>query len=96
MGAKNKIERYIKQWEQKGYSNGIPDDAPSELEKRGLVPSYRMICITLMRNPYNLEKLGIAREKCKIYSDLKRAELIRKGKLKNDNQLKINFYEKER
>jgi len=49
-----------------------------------------------MRNPYNLEKLGIAREKCKIYSDLKRAELIRKGKLKNDNQLKINFYEKER
>lgn len=49
-----------------------------------------------MRNPYNLEKLGIARKKCKIYSSLKRAELIRKGKLKNDNQLKINFNEKDR
>jgi hypothetical protein len=44
-----------------------------------------------MRNPYNLEKLGIPREKCKIYSDIKRAELISKGKIKKDNQLKFKF-----
>ena len=91
MGAKDKIQKYIKQWEQKGYPNGIPDEAPAELEKRGLVPSYRYICLVLMRNPYNLEKLGIPREKCKIYSDIKRAELISKGKIKKDNQLKFKF-----
>ena len=91
MGAKDKIKKYIKSWEQKGYKNGIPDHAPSELEKRCLVPSYRYICIVLMRNPYNLEKLGLPREKCKIYSDIKREELIKKGKIKINNQLKLNF-----
>ena len=51
------------------------DEAPIQLESRLLVPSYRIICITLMRNHNNLELLGISRPKCKIYSDIKRNEI---------------------
>ena len=75
MGVREKIEKYISDWESKGYGNGIPDEAPIELEKRLLVPSYRMICLALMKNPNNLEILGFKREKCKAYNDIKRNEI---------------------
>lgn len=75
MGAKAKIQEYIFKWENKGYESGIPDEAPVELEKRGLAPSYRMICIAIMKNPNNLESLGFGREKCKVYQEIKRQEI---------------------
>ena len=75
MGAKENIRTYIKSWEGKGYVNGIPDEAPLELEKRGLVPSYRLICMAIMRNSNNLEMLGFQREKCDIYQEIKRIEI---------------------
>lgn len=75
METKKKIKEYIEKWKKKGYKNGIPDEAPFVLEKRGIVPSYRMICIALMKNPNNLECLGFQREKCKIYQEIKREEI---------------------
>lgn len=66
MGVKSNIKKYIESWESKGYGDGIPDEAPFQLERRGLVPSYRMICIALMKNPNNLEILGFKRVKCKL------------------------------
>ena len=75
MGAKEKIQQYIESWESKGYKNGIPDEAPTELERRNLAPSYRLICIALMKNHNNLEILGFQREKCRIYQEIKREEI---------------------
>ena len=81
-----KIEKYIKKWEQRGYEQGIPDEAPLELESTGLVPSYRLICISIMKNPNNLELLGYSREICRIYSDIKQVEIYnRKQKNKQLN-----------
>lgn len=79
MGSKEKIRNYIKTWESRGYDGGIPDKAPPVLEKNNLVPSYRMICITLMKNPNNLEALGFSREKCAIYQELKRLEISQRN-----------------
>jgi len=75
MGTKDKIFKKIKEWEDKGYESGIPDEAPSELENEGLVMSYRYICINLLRNSNNLEKLGIPRKKSDIYNEIKRDEI---------------------
>lgn len=75
MGTKDEITKYISKWEGRGYSDGIPDEAPNELERSGLVPSYRLICLALMKNPNNLEILGVQRKKCKIYQEIKRAEI---------------------
>lgn len=87
MGAKSKIKQYINEWEKKGYDKGIPDFAPIELEKRGLVPSYRMICIAIMKNPNNLESLGFKREKCNIYQEIKRQEIYNRDT--ENKQLKL-------
>jgi predicted phosphoadenosine phosphosulfate sulfurtransferase len=75
MGAKEKVSGYIRKWESRGYPNGIPDEAPIELERSGVVPSYKLICIALMKNPNNLEILGVQREKCKVYQEIKRHEI---------------------
>jgi len=83
MGVKEKINKYIEKWKKRGYKNGIPDEAPYELEKTGLVPSYRLICISLMKNQYNLELLGYNKNKCKIYNEIKKREIYnRKQKSK--------------
>lgn len=87
MGAREKIENYIKQWELRGYEGGIPDEAPSELERMGIVPSYRLICIAIMKNPNNLEMLGYQREKCKIYQEIKREEIY--NRMIEGQQLKL-------
>jgi predicted phosphoadenosine phosphosulfate sulfurtransferase len=79
MDTKSKIKEYVRKWESKGYPNGIPDEAPFFLEKRGIVPSYRMICIALMRNSNNLESLGIPRRKSRIYHEIKREEIYNRN-----------------
>lgn len=79
METKEKIRKYIFRWSSKGYKNGIPDEAPFQLENRGLVPSYRLICLALMKNENNLETLGIKREPCAVYSEIKRHEIYNRN-----------------
>lgn len=79
MDAKSKIKEYVRKWESKGYPEGIPDEAPFCLEKKGVVPSYRMICIALMKNHNNLESLGIPRKKSRIYHEIKREEIYNRN-----------------
>lgn len=77
---RQKIENYIKNWEQQCYSNGIPDEAPKELERRDLVPSYRRICIAIMKNDTNLKSLGFTANKSIYYDNIKYNELLLRNK----------------
>lgn len=86
---RKKIERYIKLWEDRCYPNGIPDQGPMELESNSLIPSYRQVCIAIMKNDYQLKTLGYSRLKCKAYMAIKRDELIIRGKIKHGEQLSI-------
>lgn len=88
---KQKIEKYINTWEKKCYFDGIPDEAPSRLEYLNKVPSYRKICIAILRNDVCLESLGYSKNKSSVYSDLKRIELTIKGKIKPNKQLKLKL-----
>lgn len=49
---KNKFAVYIKWHSKKWYPDGIPDSWDYALEQKGLIPSWRMICKTLLRNDY--------------------------------------------
>jgi predicted phosphoadenosine phosphosulfate sulfurtransferase len=80
------IRRYIKTWEARGYKNGIPDEAPAELESNGLVPSYRRICRALLKNDLLLISLGFVKPNCALYCELKRIEL---GIIRKDIQLSL-------
>ena len=87
----SRINQYIKQWEKQGYKNGIPDEADSVLESFNLVPSYRLICISIMKNDTHLQSLGFTRPKCKVYNDIKRKELIERGKIKKEDYYQSRF-----
>ena len=88
---KQKIINYIKEWEHRCYSNGIPDEAPVVFERSNKVPSYRLICIAILKNDRILETLGYSRIKCRAYMELKRIELIERGVIKQDTQLKLKL-----
>lgn len=77
-----KIFEYIEKWKKRGYSKGIPDEVPYELEKRNLAPSYKAICVAIMKNDFQLEYLGFQREKCLLYSEIKRIEIESRQKEK--------------
>jgi len=65
------INRYIKLWENRCYSDGLPDEAPKEID--GKVPSYKRIAIAILKN--DLSYIGIEPPKSEYYSILKCAEL---------------------
>ena len=60
---KEKIEKYISQWEKNCYSNGIPDEAPLRLEQLNKVPSYKQICKAILKNDFHLETIGFSKPK---------------------------------
>jgi predicted phosphoadenosine phosphosulfate sulfurtransferase len=72
---KKKIQEYIQVWEKRCYFDGIPDEAPHELEVRGKVPSYRRIATAILKNDYSLKTLGYNPVKSKWYDHYKKIEL---------------------
>jgi predicted phosphoadenosine phosphosulfate sulfurtransferase len=82
----NKIYTFIKWWEERGYENGIPDEAPYILESKKLAPSWRRICKSLLRNDYWCKGLGFSQHKTdayKKYLELKKSQRETSKFLKN-------------
>lgn len=63
----NKIFTFCKWWSVRGYENGIPDEAPYILESKKLVPSWRRVCKTLLRNDYWCKGLSFTQHKTDAY-----------------------------
>jgi predicted phosphoadenosine phosphosulfate sulfurtransferase len=80
------VKSYVKLWENRCYHEGIPDEADSRLEAMGLVPSYKRICMAILKNDNNLHSLGFTPKYSNYYSVLKRIEL---GLPKKPIQLKL-------
>lgn len=64
---KNKIAVYIRWWTQRGYQDGIPDEADIKLENNQKAPSWRRVCKTLLRNDYWCKYLGFSPTKTSAY-----------------------------
>ena len=64
---KSKIAVYIKWYMNRGYEEGIPDEADYKMEMTGKVPSWRRICRTLLRNDYWCKGLGFSPTKSSAY-----------------------------
>jgi len=87
---RNKILLFQKWWIERGYPDGIPDEAPYELEAKRLAPSWRRVCKTLLRNDYWGKGIGFSQHKSAAY--LKYQELMRRRKAKwgvDDRQLAL-------
>lgn len=72
----NKIYLFCKWWEERGYEDGIPDEAELNLESKRDVPSWRRICKSLLRNDYWCKGLGFSQHKSTGY--IKYLELMKK------------------
>lgn len=58
-----KIFTFIKWYRNKGYPNGIPDEADPKLEAERKVPSWRRIAKMLLRNDYWAKGLSFSQTK---------------------------------
>lgn len=74
----NKIILFCRWWEERGYPEGIPDEAELNLEMKREVPSWRRVCKTLLRNDYWCKGLGFSQHKSKAYQ--KYLDLMKKRK----------------
>lgn len=72
---RERIEEYVRTWRGRGYPDGIPDEVPAELMRLGLAPSYKAICLAILRNDYALTSLGFATRRSPWYMALKRHEI---------------------
>jgi predicted phosphoadenosine phosphosulfate sulfurtransferase len=66
---KNKIAVYIKWYKDRGYADGIPDEADYRLEQLGKVPAWRQIAKTLLKNDYWCRTLGFGITKSSAYDN---------------------------
>ena len=64
---KNKITHFVKWWIDRGYQEGIPDEADYKLESEKKVPSWRRICKSLLRNDYWCKGLSYTQHKSEAY-----------------------------
>lgn len=70
-----------------GYSNGIPDEVPSRLMELRKAPSYKAICIAILKNDITLKSLGFQPKISKYYHILKSIEL------KDKTPKQLNFFD---
>lgn len=65
---RNKILMFTKWWTERGYSEGIPDEADYQMEAQRLAPSWRRVCKTLLRNDFYAKGLGFTQPKTGAYA----------------------------
>lgn len=76
----NKIFLFQKWWMERGYPEGIPDEADLNLEMKRDVPSWRRVCKSLLRNDYWCKGLGFSQHKSDAYQ--KYLDLMKRRKEK--------------
>lgn len=68
----NKIALFIHWWMERGYPDGIPDEADPKEEADKKVPSWRRICKTLLRSDYWCKSLSFSQTKSQAYERWKK------------------------
>jgi predicted phosphoadenosine phosphosulfate sulfurtransferase len=71
------VIQYIKKWEQRGYSDGVPDEVPHRLMVLQKAPSYKAVALAILKN--DIADLGFVRPASVWYSEFKRIEIEARG-----------------
>ena len=75
----NKVILFDRWWRDRGYPDGIPDEADYHMEAARKAPSWRRVCKSLLRNDYWCKGLGFTQHKSAAYQ--KYLDLMRRRKL---------------
>lgn len=76
----DKFRDWMLRWKARGYPNGIPDEAPKQLENKYWAPSWRRLCKVLLRNDWWCKGLGLTQPKSEAYGRYLQIKAERKGK----------------
>jgi len=71
---------WMRRWQKRGYWDGIPDEAPKDLEQKYWAPSWRRLCKVLLRNDWWCKGLGLTQPKSDAYGrymEMKKAKKAR-------------------
>ena len=68
----NKIAVFLKWYYDRGFTDGIPDEADPKLEAAKQVPSWRRICKVLLRNDYWCKGLSFSQTKSEAYENYRK------------------------
>lgn len=77
---RNKILVFLKWYSDRGYSDGIPDEAALVDEAAKKVPSWRRICKALLRNDYWCKGLSFTQTKSEAYEKYRKVMRNRRMK----------------
>jgi predicted phosphoadenosine phosphosulfate sulfurtransferase len=72
----NKIIIFQRWWMERGYPEGIPDEAAYDIEAARKAPSWRRVCKSLLRNDYWCKGMGFSQHKSEAY--MKYLELMKR------------------
>lgn len=64
------INKYVSQWVDRCYPDGIPDEADLMVEKKKDVPSWRKMCKCLLKNDFWLRGLDYQPQKSEMYYEI--------------------------
>ncbi len=77
-----KFKVFIKWWKERGYPDGLPEEAPPHLESQKLAPSWRRLCKVLLRNDYWCKGLAFTQPKSAAYGkylEMKKSRILLKA-----------------
>lgn len=86
----NKVTLFVKWWVERGYPEGIPDEADYKLEVIKKVPSWRRICKSLLRNDFWAKGLGFSQQKSDAYQ--KYLDLMRRRR-ETEEYLQLGLFD---
>lgn len=88
--ATERVSEYIKTWQRRCYSDGIPQEVPHKVAASGRAPSWRAVAIALLQNDLHLYQLGFARPAYEHQQRVMRfAHIAKHGQLPNHTQLEL-------
>jgi predicted phosphoadenosine phosphosulfate sulfurtransferase len=73
-GITERIEDYLMVWENRCYSEGIPDEVPEKIMKQLRAPSYKSIAMAILKNDHALKTLGFNVKPSEYYLQLSKKD----------------------
>ena len=78
-----RFKSFVVGWKARGYSDGIPDEAPRVLEDKHWAPSWRRLCKVLLRNDWWCKGLGLTQPKSEAYGKYLKIKRAKNDQTKN-------------
>lgn len=76
---RDKIAVFLYWWRQRGYPDGIPDEADPKEEAARSIPSWRRICKTLLRHDYWCKGLSFSQHKSQALDRYRKVMMKRRA-----------------